>query len=246
MRLKGKVAVITGGTRGLGRAVAQRFLDEGASVVCAARHCGDVDVLLRQAADRAMFHPVDVTDPDSVAEMMAAAIRTYGGLDVLVANAGVSRDGKIEQLAAADWHDMVDTNLNGVFHCTQAAARHMVPQGSGRIITVSSCMATRVAIGAAGYAATKAAIEMFTRTAAIELGRKGIQVNCVAPGVLDGGMGAEVIGNDKVWQAYRSRFALGRAGRLDEAADAVVFLASDESSYVNGHVLEVNGGLLWA
>jgi 3-oxoacyl-[acyl-carrier protein] reductase len=246
MRLKGKVAVITGGTRGLGRAMAQRFLDEGANVVCAARTPGDSEVLIKQSADRAIFHPIDVTDPASVAETMDVAQQTYGGLDILVANAGVNRDGKIEHLTPADWKHMVDTNLNGVFYCTQAAAKHMVPQGSGRIITVSSCMATRVAIGAAGYAATKAAVEMFTKTAAIELGRKGIQVNCVAPGVLDGGMGAAVAGNETLWNAYRPRFALGRAGRLDEAADAAVFLASDESSYVNGHVLEVNGGLLWA
>jgi 3-oxoacyl-[acyl-carrier protein] reductase len=246
MRLKEKVAVITGGTKGLGRAVAQRFLDEGASVVCAARTPGDSAVLIRQARDRAVYHEVDVTDPASVADAMDVAIRTYGGLDILVANAGVNHDGKVEHLRPEQWKHMVDTNLNGVFYSTQAAAKHMVRQGSGRIITVSSCMATRVAIGAAGYAATKAAVEMFTKTAAIELGRKGVQVNCVAPGVLDGGMGSAVAGNEALWNAYRPRFALGRAGRLDEAADAAVFLACDESSYVNGHVLEVNGGLLWA
>jgi 3-oxoacyl-[acyl-carrier protein] reductase len=246
MRLKGKVAVVTGGTRGLGLAIARQFLAEGAYVLCTARAPHGIDELVALAPDRVAYQPMDVTDQDSVAAGIDRAVSAFGGLDVLVANAGVSHDGKIERLAAADWKRMVDTNLTGVFFSTQAAARHMVGQGSGRIITVSSCLANRVAVGAAGYAATKAAVEMFTRTAAIELGRKGVQVNCLAPGVLDGGMGEQVAGNDKVWSAYRSRFALGRAGRLDEAAAAAVFLASDESSYVNGHVLEVNGGLLWA
>ncbi|MFI6098249.1 SDR family NAD(P)-dependent oxidoreductase [Lentzea sp. NPDC051213] len=246
MRLKGKVAIVTGGTKGLGRAIATRFLDEGASVLCAARSPHDIDLLVGEMPDRVAFHPVDVTDPASVDRLVEAAVERFGGLDVFVANAGVNRDGKVERLAAADWTAMVDTNLNGVFYSTQAAARHMAANGSGRIITVSSCMSSRVAIGAAGYAATKAAVEMFTKTAAIELGRKGVQVNCLAPGVLDGGMGEELAGNKKAWDAYSPRFSLGRAGRLSEAADGALFLASDESSYINGHVLEVNGGLLWA
>ncbi|MDQ3405746.1 MAG: SDR family oxidoreductase [Actinomycetota bacterium] len=246
MRLDGKVAVITGGTKGLGRAIAQRFLDEGASVVCAARSPHQIGELVDLAPDRVVFHPVDVTDANSVTELMDKAVAEFGGLDVVVANAGVSHDGKVERLDPEDWRQMVETNLNGVFYSTQAAARHMIAQGSGQIITVSSCMASRVAVGAGGYAATKAAVEMFTKTSAIELGRKGVRVNCLAPGVLDGGMGEQVAGNDKVWAAYKSRFSLGRAGRLDEAADGALFLASESSSYVNGHVLEVNGGLLWS
>lgn len=246
MRLTGKVAVVTGGTRGLGRAIAERFLDEGASVVCAARNPYDIAELVDRAPGRVAFHEVDVTDSDSVVELMDKSAAAFGGLDIVVANAAVSRDGKVEWLDPSDWRQMVDTNLNGVFYTTQAAARHMIAQGSGHIITVSSCMASRVAVGAAGYAATKAAVEMFTRTSAIELGRKGVRVNCLAPGVLDGGMGEQLADNDKVWAVYKERFALGRAGRLDEAADGALFLATEASSYVNGHVLEVNGGLLWA
>jgi 3-oxoacyl-[acyl-carrier protein] reductase len=246
VRLKGKVAVITGGTTGLGRAIAVRFLDEGASVVCAARTGRDIDLLIAEQPDRTLFHPVDVTEPDSVAELMRATVDSFGALDVLVANAGVSLDGKIDRLSTEDWARMVATNLNGVFYSTQAAARHMVAQGSGCVITVSSSMARRVAIGAAGYSATKAAVETFTRVAAIELGRKGVRVNCLAPGILDGGMGRELAGNAKVWEAYQTRFSLGRPGTLDEAATGALFLACDDSSYVNGHVLEVNGGLLWA
>jgi 3-oxoacyl-[acyl-carrier protein] reductase len=246
MRLNGKTAVVTGGTKGLGRAIAERYLDEGANVVCAARHPYDIEELAGLRPGRVVYRPVDVTDPDDVAALMEKAIAVFGGLDIVVANAGVNHDGKVERLAPADWKRMVDTNLNGVFYTTQAAAKHMVAQGSGRIVTVSSCMASRVAVGAAGYAATKAAVEMFTKTSAIELGPKGVRVNCLAPGVLDDGMGAALVHNEKVWAAYSSRFSLGRAGRLTEAADGAVFLAGGESSYVNGHVLEVNGGLLWA
>ncbi|MHC3472568.1 SDR family NAD(P)-dependent oxidoreductase [Streptomyces sp. 7R007] len=246
MRLKDKVAVVTGGTKGLGRAIAERFLDEGASVVCAARNPYDIDRLIAQLPDRVAYMPVDVTSPASVDALLRRAVDTFGQLDILVANAGLNRDGKVDRLAPEDWNEMVATNLNGVFYSLQAAARHMTGTGGGRIITVSSSMSSRVAIGAAGYSATKAAVETLTRVSAIELGRKGIQVNCLAPGVLDEGMGREVAANPKVWEAYRSRFSLGRAGTLDEAAQGALFLATEESSYVNGHVLEVNGGLLWA
>ncbi|WP_374776261.1 SDR family oxidoreductase [Streptomyces sp. NBC_01310] len=247
MRLKDKVAVITGGTRGLGRAIAERYLDEGATVVCAARNPYDIEHLIRQLPDRVLFHRTDVADPGSVEELMDAAVAAYGRIDVLVANAGVNHDGKVDRISPEAWRAMVDTNINGTFHTLQSAAKRMIAQGGGgRIITVSSSMSTRVAIGAAGYSATKAAIETLTKVAAIELGRKGIQVNSLAPGVLEDGMGRELSRNQKVWEAYHHRFSLGRAGTLDEAALGAVFLASEDSSYVNGHVLEVNGGLLWA
>ncbi|MEU3529652.1 SDR family NAD(P)-dependent oxidoreductase [Streptomyces sp. NPDC038707] len=246
MRLKDKVTVVTGGTRGLGRAIAERFLDEGATVVCAARNPYAVQQLIDQLPDRVLYRETDVTDPADVDALMDAAVAAYGRIDVVVANAGVNRDGKVDRLPAEDWQAMMDTNLNGAFYTVQSAARRMVAQGGGRIITVSSSMASRVAIGAAGYSATKAAIETLTKVAAIELGRKGVQVNCLAPGVLEDGMGRELSQNEKVWNAYANRFSLGRAGTLDEAALGAVFLAGDDSSYVNGHVLEVNGGLLWA
>lgn len=247
MRLKDKVAVVTGGTRGLGRAIAERFLDEGATVVCAARNPYAIHHVTELMPDRAMYHETDITDPESVEALMEAAVATYGRIDVLVANAGVNRDGKVDRLPPEDWRAMTDTNLNGTFYSLQSAARRMIAQGDGgRIVTVSSSMSSRVAIGAAGYSATKAAIETLTKVSAIELGRKGIQVNCLAPGVLEDGMGRDLSQNRKVWEAYASRFSLGRPGTLDEAALGALFLASEDSSYVNGHVLEVNGGLLWA
>jgi 3-oxoacyl-[acyl-carrier protein] reductase len=245
VRLEGQVAVITGGTGGLGLAITREFLAEGASVVCASRSPGDIKAVQEEYPDRVRYRAADVTDPESLAAVMRSAADTFGGLDVVVANAGVNRDGKVERLSPEDWDAMVATNLTGVFLCTRAAVPHLRERG-GTIINVSSSMATRVAVGAAGYCATKAAVEMFTKVTAIELGRYGIRVNALAPGILDAGMGLELTGNDRVWDAYRKRFALGRPGRVREAARAAVYLASTDASYVNGGTLEVNGGLLWA
>lgn len=245
MRFQGRVAVITGGTRGLGFAIAREFLNEGMSVVCASRTPGDVKVLQDEYPDRVRYRQTDVTSLESVAGLMRSATDLFGGLDVVVANAGVNRDGKVDRLAPADWDAMIGTNLTGVYLCTHTAVPHLRDRG-GSIINVSSSMATRVAVGAAGYCATKAAVEMFTRVTAIELGRYGIRVNALAPGILTEGMGKELIRNDMLWETYRKRFALGRAGDVAEAARAAVFLASDDASYVNGDVLEVNGGSQWA
>ncbi|MFE6864106.1 SDR family NAD(P)-dependent oxidoreductase [Nocardia sp. NPDC057668] len=236
---------MTGGTRGLGFAIAKAFLAEGASVMVSARTAGDFQLLKSEYPDRCLFHPADVADPNSVERLMAATVEALGGLDVVVANAGVSCDGRIEDLEPAAWDAMVTTNLTGTFLCTRAAVPHMRDHG-GVIINMSSSMASRIAVGAAGYSATKAAIEMFTRTSAIELGQYGIRVNALSPGILDAGMGGRLAENDRVWAAYRKRFALGRAGRVGEAAQAAVFLASADASYVNGAVLDVNGGLMWA
>jgi 3-oxoacyl-[acyl-carrier protein] reductase len=246
MRLAGKTAVITGGSRGLGRAIAERYLLEGAQVVCAARNPYDIKEVLDLSPGRGAYVPVDVTSPDSVAALMAETAERFGGVDILVANAGVSRDGRVDRLPVTDWQDMVATNLTGVFLCTQAAIPYLERSQAARIVNVSSSMATRVAVGAAGYCATKAAVEMFTRVSAIELGPRGILVNSLAPGILDEGMGQQLTENDKIWARYKTRLALGRPGGADEAADAALFLAGPESSYVNGHVLEVNGGLLWS
>ncbi|WP_257032322.1 MULTISPECIES: SDR family NAD(P)-dependent oxidoreductase [unclassified Streptomyces] len=246
MRLSGKTAVITGGTRGLGRAIAERYLLEGAQVVCAARNPYDIKEVFDLAPGRGAYVETDVTSEASVAALMTEAAERFGGIDILVANAGVSRDGKVDRLAVDDWQDMVSTNLTGVFLCTRAAVPYLERSTTPRIINVSSSMATRVAIGAAGYCATKAAVEMFTKVSAIELARRGILVNSLAPGILDEGMGQELTANERVWEHYKTRLSLGRAGGADEAADAAVFLAGPESTYVNGHILEVNGGLLWS
>ncbi|MEW2285021.1 SDR family NAD(P)-dependent oxidoreductase [Streptomyces sp. NPDC047841] len=251
MRLEGRTAVITGGTRGLGRAIAEAFLAEGASVVAAARNPYDIKELADDHEGRLLYQYTDVTDERSVDELMTAACEAYGGVDILVNNAGVSRDGKIARLSVADWNTTLATNLTGVFLCTRAVIGPMTtpdkPAGpGGRIINVSSCVAGRAAAGAGAYSASKAAVEMFTRTSAVELASRNIRVNCLSPGYIDEGMGKELAANERAWESYRGRLLSDRLGRPEEVGAAAVFLACGESSYVNGTVVEVNGGLLWA
>lgn len=245
MRLKSKVAVVTGGTKGLGRAITEAFLSEGARVVCAARDGNPVKDLLEAHPDGVAFQPVDVRDAASVAALMQAAADRFGRLDIVVANAGVSRAGPVRSLGAEQWDDTIATNLNGVLHCTQAAVPHLERGGGGRIINLSSAMSSRAFPGTAAYCASKAAIEMFTKVSAIEVAQLGITANCLSPGVIDEGMGRLLTQHAPVWSQLQGLLAMGRPGRAGEVASAAVFLAGDESSYVNGHVLEVTGGLLW-
>ena len=244
MRLNGLTAVVTGGTRGLGRAIVERYLDEGATVVAAARTAPDDRLRASDQGGRLLFHATDVTDPRAVSALFDMVRERFDGLDILVNNAGISRDGKLGDLPLAEWKETIDTNLTGTFLCTSAAVELMRDHG-GRIINVSSCTASRPVAGAAAYCSSKAAIEVLTRCAALELAPMGIAVNCLAPGYIDAGMTKELAARHaKVWARYQSKMLAGRPGRPDELADAAVYLACPESSYVNGHVLEVNGGLL--
>lgn len=242
MRLAGQVVVITGGARGLGRCIAEEFLAEGASVVVGGRAAEDPTGGL---GDRAAYHPVDVRSPDAVEALFAAAADRFGEINIVVANAGVNHPGPVAALDPARWAETVQTNLSGTFHTVRAGVPHLEKAGGGRIITLSSALADLVVPGAAAYAATKAAVAAFTRVAAAELAPRGIAVNCLAPGIIDEGMGRALIGHEAVWNRYRDRLAAGRPGLGTEVARAAVYLAGAESAYVNGHVLEVSGGLTW-
>ncbi|OKI29927.1 SDR family NAD(P)-dependent oxidoreductase [Saccharothrix sp. CB00851] len=242
MLLDGKVAVVTGGARGLGRHITARFVAEGAQVVCAGR-----DALVAKSAfgdvDRVVFHPVDVRDEDSVDALFSFVRGEYGRLDVLVANAGVSRPGPVTELSTQSWAEVFETNLTGVFLCLRAAAGLLGP--GGRIITLSSVLGANAVAGGSAYCASKAAVEMLTKVSALELAEAGITVNCLSPGFIDEGMGKNLAANEAVWSKFRPKLAGGRMGTAAEIAEAAVFLASSRSSYVNGHVLEVNGGIRW-
>lgn len=245
-RLTGKVAIVTGSTRGIGRAIAEAFLEEGAQVMFSARHQGSILDVLKRAPNQADFTAADVTDPESVRALMHATWKRFHQIDILVSNAGVSRDHRVEKISPEDWAAVLNTNLSGVLYCTQAVVPYLGRQGGGRIINVSSSMGTRVAVGAAAYCASKAAVNMLTRVCAIELAGKGILVNCLAPGLIDEGLGKLLAIKEKLWDVYKARISLRRPGSAREVAQSAIFLASDESSYINGHILEVNGGLLWA
>jgi 3-oxoacyl-[acyl-carrier protein] reductase len=245
VRLTGKVAIVTGGTKGLGRAIADAYVKEGCRVLCAARDAGLAGALPPPGGGDLAFQQADVRDVESVRDLMRTVYDTYGRLDVLVANAGVSRPGQSADLEPDSWTEVIDTNLNGTFLCAREAVPYLEKDGGGRIVTMSSALATRVAHGSAAYAASKAGIEMFTRVAAVELGPRGITANCLSPGFIDEGMGRDLARNERLWRHYSAKISVGRAGGADEVAQAAVFLAGDSSSYVNGHVLEVNGGLSW-
>ncbi|MFI2778826.1 SDR family NAD(P)-dependent oxidoreductase [Streptomyces sp. ALB3] len=245
MNLKDKVAVVTGGTRGLGLKIAEAFVAEGARVVAAARSAEGAAESLGHLGDRAVFEQTDVRDPESVRSLLSVAADRFGGVDIVVANAGLSRPGPVSGLSFEHWSQALDTNVNGVFHCVKEAVPYLEKSERGRIITLSSALGSRPTRGAASYCSTKAAVEMFTRVVALELAPLGITVNCLSPGFIDEGMGKLLKANEAVWGTYAPKVSLGRMGQGEEVADAAVYLASAAGSYVNGHVLEVNGGLSW-
>lgn len=245
MRLKDKVAVITGGARGIGKETALLFAREGARVVIC-----DVDAQAGQAALEeiktsgadVLFYKVDVTSRSEVAAMVDGAVQKFGRIDILINNAGITQDGFLTKLTEEQWDRVVDINLKGVFNCSQAVAQVMLNQGRGKIINASSVVGVYGNIGQTNYAATKAGVIGMTRSWAKELGKKGINVNAVAPGFIVTDMTSKV--PEKVLDLMKEKTPLGRLGQPKDIANAYLFLASDEADYVNGAILSVDGGLV--
>ncbi|QED47177.1 3-oxoacyl-ACP reductase FabG [Cytobacillus dafuensis] len=245
MRLKDKVAIITGAANGIGFAAAETFAREGASVALA-----DYDAELGKARagelqDKGFsveFFQVNVAERESIDQMVTAVKDSFGKIDILVNNAGITRDGMLSKLSSEDFQSVLDVNLTGVFHCTQAVLPAMLEQGKGKIINTSSVSGVYGNIGQTNYAATKAGVVGMTKTWAKELGRKGINVNAVAPGFIYTGMTAKV--PEKVIGQMQMMIPLGRLGNPEDIANAYLFLASNESDYVNGTVLHVDGGIM--
>jgi 3-oxoacyl-[acyl-carrier protein] reductase len=244
MKLKDKTAVITGSGNGIGKETAITFAREGAKVVVAdfdERAGLDTVNKIRDEGGLAFFQTVDVTDLESVRALMKAAADIYGSLDILINNAGITSDGFLTNLSEEAWHKVIDVNLTGVFYCTQAAVPHMVAQGKGKIINASSISGVYGNVGQTNYAATKAGVVGMTKTWAKELGRKGINVNAVAPGFIQTGMVAKV--PEKVIEKMKANIPLGRLGEPSDIAKAYLYLASDDADYVNGAVLHIDGGI---
>ncbi|MGQ9531891.1 MAG: 3-oxoacyl-ACP reductase FabG [Desulfotomaculales bacterium] len=245
MRLAGKVAIITGGARGIGRETALLFAREGARVVL-----GDLDAEAGEAAAReiraaggeALFVSVNVADTDQVQAMVDATVQRFGRIDILVNNAGITRDAFLTKMSPEQWEQVIAVNLTGVFNCTRAVAPVMIAQGGGRILNAASVVGLYGNLGQTNYAASKAGVIAMTRTWAKELGRKGITVNAVAPGFIVTEMTARV--PEKVLEMMREKTPLGRLGHPRDVAYAYLFLASDEAAYINGAVLSVDGGLV--
>ncbi len=243
MRLDGKVAIITGGANGIGKETAFTFAKEGARLVLADYDTDAGEAVVSQLKEHgaeAIFVKVDVSNQDSVNEMVRFAVEHYEQVDILINNAGITRDAMLTKMTPEQWQQVIDVNLSGVFYCTQAVVPHMIQQGRGKIISTSSIVGVSGNIGQTNYAATKAGVIGMTKTWAKEMGRKGINVNAVAPGFIETGMVAKI--PEKVINQLIEKVPLQRLGKPSDIANAYLFLASAESDYVSGTVLEVDGG----
>ena len=244
MRLKDKVIVVTGGTRGLGKSIVTHLAREGAIVYCNfLKSKEEAESLVREGesrGERIFSIQTDVANLEEVERMADEIYRKWERIDVLVNNAGITRDELLISMERKDWDLVINTNLGGVFNCTKAVAKYMITQKSGRIINISSIAGERGGRGQSNYAASKGGINAFTRAVAMELAPKGITVNAIAPGVIETDMSSQVIRRAK--DIILDSIALRRMGKAEEIAHVVVFLASDESSYITGEIIHVDGG----
>ncbi|MCA0445714.1 MAG: 3-oxoacyl-ACP reductase FabG [Bacteroidetes bacterium] len=244
-RLERKIAIITGGAQGIGKTTALTFAKEGASLIIwdVNEEKGKAILLeLSNLGTPAMFHKVDVTKPESVEDAVAAALSRFGKIDILVNNAGITKDATLMKMTMEQFQAVLNVNLTGVFNCTKAVAASMIEKGSGRILNASSVVGIYGNFGQSNYVATKAGVIGMTKVWARELGRKGITVNAVAPGFIATDMIATV--PEKVIETLKEKTPLGRLGMPEDIANAYLFLASDEASFINGHCLSVDGGLI--
>ncbi len=248
--LEGKSALITGASRGLGKAIALRFAQEGCDIALnyvdlpGLTNAGDAEATaaeIRALGRHCVCLEADVTDLPAVEGMVAAAIAALGKVDILVNNAGITRDRTLKKMAKEDWDAVLAVNLTGAFHCARAVIEHMRERGSGRIVSLSSVVGQMGAIGQTNYAASKAGLIGFTKSLAREVARRGITVNAIAPGYIATEM-TRAIPEEAMAQILPT-IPAGRLGRPEEIAEAALFLASDGAAYITGQVLGVNGGL---
>ena len=246
MSLTGKIALVTGGSRGIGRAICLELARQGANV--AVNYAGNSAAAQETVAAcealgvQAIAIQANVADPQACQDMVKTVLDTFGRIDILVNNAGITRDGLTLQMKEEDFDAVLDTNLKGAFCCCKAVYRPMMRQRSGRIINMSSIVGLRGNPGQANYCASKAGLIGLTKALAKEEGPSGITVNCVAPGVIDTDMMAAFTAEDKA--ALAEETPVGRLGSADEVAQLLVFLAGESAGYITGQVFGVNGGLV--
>ena len=245
MRFAGRVALVTGASQGIGHACALSLAREGATVAVAARNQQKLDELVAQISNvggKAAAFSMDVADEDQVKSGIKQAIAQFGKIDILINNAGITRDQLVMRMKRADWDAVLNTNLTSAYLCIQQVIGSMLKQRWGRIINITSIMGQTGQAGQANYAASKAGLIGLTMAMAREVASRNITVNAVSPGFIETSMTAVL--NEELKQNMTKNIPLGRAGSPEDIASAVNFLASGEASYITGHVLNVNGGLL--
>jgi 3-oxoacyl-[acyl-carrier protein] reductase len=243
LRLSGKVALITGGARGIGKETARKFIQEGARVViCDHDQSAGQATIKEFEKDELSFFKVDVTDTAQIEEMVKSTINTYGRIDILINNAGITSDGFLTKMDEETWEKVIAVNLTGVFKCTKAVAPVMLEQKSGVILNAASVVGLYGNIGQTNYVATKAGVIGLTKSWAKEFGPKGIRVNAVAPGFVETDMVNDV--PKKILDIMKEKTPLRKLGKPEDIAAAYLFLASDDANYINGAILSVDGGLV--
>lgn len=246
MLLDGKTALVTGASRGIGRAIALRLAAEGANI--AINYAGntakaeETKAAIEAAGGKAALFQADVSDSAQVEQMVASVLETFGSLDILVNNAGITRDGLLMRMKEEDFDAVLDTNLKGIFHVAKAVTKIMMKQRSGRIVNMASVVGIIGNAGQTNYAAAKAGVIGFTKSAARELAARGITVNAVAPGFIATDMTAAM--PEKAKEATLAAIPLRRMGTPEDVANAVLFLVSDQAAYITGQVVKVDGGMV--
>ena len=244
-KLGNKVSIVTGASKGIGKAIAKIFAQAGTHVVCVSRTKDDLNILKKEILNvggSVSIYSCDVSNFDEVEGLIRNTVEEFSKIDIIVNNAGITRDGLIMRMSDEDWNTVIDINLKGTFNAIKAVSRQMMKQRSGRIINISSVVGLKGNAGQANYAASKAGIIGLTKSSSKELASRGITVNCIAPGYIATDMTDQL--TDKVKEEIINRIPLGYIGKTDNIAAAALFLASDEAEYITGQTISVDGGMV--
>ena len=239
------MSIVTGASKGIGKAIAKIFAQAGTHVVCVSRTKDDLNILKKEILNdggSVSIYSCDVSNFNEVEGLIRNTVEEFSKIDIIVNNAGITRDGLIMRMSDEDWNTVIDINLKGTFNAIKAVSRQMMKQRSGRIINISSVVGLKGNAGQANYAASKAGIIGLTKSSSKELASRGITVNCIAPGYIATDMTDQL--TDKVKEEIINRIPLGYIGKTDNIAAAALFLASDEAEYITGQTISVDGGMV--